>query len=92
MRFKLIDAAKVETFSKTLKSELVWRTMFQTRAEASQVLARYIDGFYNPIRCHAAPGFISPAQFEQPTASQTALHESDASPVPYRDRSVPFMA
>ena len=64
----------VETFFKTLKSELVWRTAFQTRAEANQALARSIDGFYNPLRRHSALGFISPAQFERQAASQTALH------------------
>ena len=68
------DNSMVETFFKTLKSELVWRTVFQTRAEAQQALARYIDGFYNPIRRHSALGFISPAQFERHNASQTALH------------------
>ena len=68
------DNSMVEAFFKTLKSELVWRTMFQTRAEASKALARYIDGFYNPVRRHSALGFVSPAQFERHTASQTALH------------------
>jgi putative transposase len=68
------DNAMVETFFKTLKSELVWRTVFQTRAEASEALARYIDGFYNPIRRHSALDYVSPAQFERRTASQTALH------------------
>jgi putative transposase len=68
------DNAMVETFFKTLKVELVWRTAFQTRAEARDALARYIDGFYNPVRRHSALGFISPAQFERRTASQTALH------------------
>ena len=68
------DNSMVETFFKTLKSELVWRTVFQTRAEASEALARYIDGFYNPVRRHSALGFVSPAQFERRTASQTALH------------------
>jgi putative transposase len=67
------DNAMVETFFKTLKSELVWRTAFQTRAEASEALARYIDGFYNPVRRHSALDFISPAQFER-AAKQTALH------------------
>jgi putative transposase len=67
------DNSMVETFFKTLKSELVWRTAFQTRAEASQALARYIDGFYNPVRRHSALDFVSPAQFETRT-SQTALH------------------
>ena len=64
----------VETFFKTLKSELVWCSVFQTRAEAWNALAHYIDGFYNPIRHHSALGFVSPAQFEKRTASQTALH------------------
>jgi putative transposase len=68
------DNAVVETFFKTLKSELVWRTVFHTRAEASEALARYIDGFYNPIRRHSALDYVSPAQFERRSASQTALH------------------
>ena len=33
------DNAMVETFFKTLKSELVWRTVFQTRSEAEQAIA-----------------------------------------------------
>jgi putative transposase len=68
------DNSMVETFFKTLKSELVWRTTFQTRAEAQRALARYIDGFYNPVRRHSALGFVSPAQFERQIARQTALH------------------
>jgi putative transposase len=68
------DNAMVETFFKTLKSELVWRTRFQTRGEAQEALARYIDGFYNPTRRHSALNFVSPAQFERRAASQTALH------------------
>ncbi|CAA2160561.1 hypothetical protein MBRA_05717 [Methylobacterium brachiatum] len=64
----------VETFFTTLKSELVWRTAFQTRAEAIVALARYIDGFYNPRRRHSALGFTSPTQFEMRSANQTALH------------------
>jgi putative transposase len=63
-----------ETFFKTLKAELVWRTAFQTRAEAHDALARYIDGFYNPTRRHSALHYVSPAQFERRAASSTALH------------------
>jgi transposase InsO family protein len=62
------DNAMVETFFKTLKSELVWRTVFQTRCEAEQAIARYIDGFYNPVRRHSALDFISPVQFERRAA------------------------
>ena len=59
------DNAVVETFFKTLKSELVWRTVFQTRAEAKDAISRYIDGFYNPIRRHSTLDYISPVQFER---------------------------
>jgi putative transposase len=68
------DNFMVETFFKTLKSELVWRTRFQTRNEAREALARYIDGFYNPTRRQSALDFVSPAQFERRTARQIALH------------------
>ncbi len=63
------DNAMVETFFKTLKSELVWRTMFETRRDAEQAIGRYIDGFYNPIRRHSALDFTSPAQFEKMAAN-----------------------
>jgi putative transposase len=62
------DNAMVETFFKTLKSELVWRTTFDTRREADQAIARYIDGFYNPFRRHSALDCTSPAQFEKQAA------------------------
>ena len=60
--------AMVETFFKTLKSELVWRTIFYTRQQATQAIGRYIDGFYNPVRRHSALDFTSPVQFEKTAA------------------------
>jgi putative transposase len=54
------DNSVVETF-KTLKSELVWRTVFQTRDEA---IGRSIGGFYNPVRRPSTLGFVRPVQFE----------------------------
>ncbi len=62
------DNAMVETFFKTLKSELVWKTVFHTRNQATNAIARYIDGFYNPIRRHSALDYKSPVQFERMTA------------------------
>lgn len=59
------DNAMVETFFKTIKSELVWRRVFDTRAEAATAIARYIDGFCNPVRRHSALDHINPAQFER---------------------------
>ena len=73
------DNAVVETFFKTLKSELVWRTMFQTRAEAEAAIGRYIDGFYNPVRRHSTLDYASPVQFESlagHTAKRSPLSQS----------------
>jgi putative transposase len=64
-RGNCFDNAMVETFFKTLKVELVWRTVFQNRDEATAAIARYIDGFYNPVRRHSALDFKSPLQFEK---------------------------
>ena len=59
------DNAMVETFFKTLKAELVWRTIFQSRIEAAIAIGRYIDGFYNPVRRHLRRSTSSaPLQFE----------------------------
>lgn len=58
------DNAVAETFFKTLKAELVWRTIFMTREQAIKELENYINGFYNPIRKHSYIGYKSPCQFE----------------------------
>jgi transposase InsO family protein len=62
------DNAMVETFFKTLKSELVWRTVFYTRQQADRAIGRYMDGFYNPVRRHSALNFTSPALFAKHAA------------------------
>jgi putative transposase len=62
------DNAMVETFFKTLKSELVWRTMFDTRDEATAAIGGYVDRFYNPARRHSALAFMSPVQYEMAVA------------------------
>jgi transposase InsO family protein len=65
----------VETLFKTIKSELIWRTSFQSRFQAENAIARYIDGFYNPARRHSALGYKSPINFEHETNQGTmALH------------------
>jgi putative transposase len=58
------DNAMVETVFKTIKSELIWRTVFKTRAQAETEIGHYIDGFYNPRRRHSALGYQSPISFE----------------------------
>ena len=56
--------AMVETVFKTVTSELVWRTVFNTRDEATAMIGHSIDRFYNPTRRHSALAFMSPAQDE----------------------------
>jgi putative transposase len=58
------DNAMVETVFKTIKSELIWRTAFTTRDQASKAIGQYIEGFYNPRRRHSSLGYVSPATFE----------------------------
>ena len=35
----------IETFFKSLKSEMIWRTVFQKRDDAQKAIDQYIDGF-----------------------------------------------
>jgi putative transposase len=58
------DNAMVETVFKTIKTELIWRSSYETRSQATLALGHYIDGFYNPQRRHSASGYKSPITFE----------------------------
>jgi transposase InsO family protein len=54
---------------------MIWRSIFYTRQQAEIAIARYIDGFYNPIRRHSALNFTSPTQFEnRPVNELMPLH------------------
>jgi putative transposase len=59
------DNAVAESFFKTLKKELVRKTIFRTREEASDKIFEYIEMFYNSKRRHSYLGFISPNEFEK---------------------------
>jgi len=54
----------VETVFKTIKAELIWRTAFTSRDQASKAIGQYIEGFYNPRRRHSSLGYKSPTTFE----------------------------
>jgi Integrase core domain len=57
----LTDIGASMPWGETLfKTELTWRTSFQSRRQAEHAIARYIDGIYNPIRRHSALGYKSP--------------------------------
>ena len=93
------DNAVVETFFKTIKSELIWPVAWQTRGQAENAVARYIDGFYNPIRRHSTLGYRSPVQFEtcgrpgvnkQLSTKPTQVHLCDRAPQDHQDQGLPL--
>jgi putative transposase len=59
------DNAPMESFWGTLKTELVYRTHYRTRAAAKNAIFAYIEGWYNRQRRHSTLGYLSPEQFEQ---------------------------
>jgi putative transposase len=62
------DNAPMESFFGSLKTELVHRTTFPTKAAARRALFEYLEIFYNRRRRHSGIGFLTPAQaYEQMT-------------------------
>ena len=59
------DNAVTETFFHTLKTELMFDYVFETREEAKSAIFEYIEIFYNRERRHSTLGYCSPVKFEQ---------------------------
>lgn len=59
------DNAVVESFFKTLKTELTYHERYATRAEASASIFEYIEVFYNRQRRHSTIGYASPEEYER---------------------------
>ncbi len=81
------DNAMVETFFKTLKSELVWRTVFYTRTKQPPPLAAISTA--STIPSGAIRRSTSPARFssrDRPRKLENALHKSGASPTSLQRR------
>jgi transposase InsO family protein len=58
------DNAVMESFFKTLKTELVYHEDYATREQARSSIFEYIEVFYNRQRRHSAIGYKSPEAFE----------------------------
>jgi transposase InsO family protein len=58
------DNAFMESFWSTLKLELVYRGVFEKRAQARTQIFDYIEVFYNRQRAHSALDYNSPVDFE----------------------------
>lgn len=54
------DNASMESFSHTLKVELVHQQRWATRDAARRGLFSYIEAYYNRARMHPAPGYLTP--------------------------------
>ena len=64
------DNAVVESFFATLKTELVHRAHWPTRAAARRALTAWIDVWYNCQRRHATLGYRSPLAYERALAQR----------------------
>ena len=62
------DNSMVETFFKSIKSELIWRNRWDTRRQAEGAIFQYINGFYNSRRRHSSLNSKSPLAFERKAA------------------------
>lgn len=56
------DNAMAESFFSAIKNEWLHRFVFTTRAKARRQAIRYIEGFYNNRRLHAALGYRPPLE------------------------------
>ena len=59
------DNAVAESFFGTLKTELIRRKPFESRASADNAIFDYIEVFYNRTRIHSSLGYQSPEEFER---------------------------
>jgi transposase InsO family protein len=62
------DNSAVETFSESLKGEIIWRQSWPTRRQAAAAIFQYINRFYNSRRRHSYLGGISPLAFKAKVA------------------------
>jgi len=67
------DNAAAESFFATLKTELLSRRTWPTRAEATTAIFDYIEAFYNRRRRHSTLDYLSPTDYEHQHATATAV-------------------
>ena len=59
------DNAPMESFFHTLKTELVYHEVYETRDQARRSIFEWIEAFYNRQRIHSSLGYKTPLEKEQ---------------------------
>ena len=72
--------AIIESFNSTLKTELIYRTIFLTRGSARISIAEWIERFYNRRRRHSTLGYATPSEFEECFYSLLQGNAKDVAP------------
>jgi transposase InsO family protein len=70
------DNAVVESFFKTLKTELIHGQRFTTREDARTAIFDYVEVFYNRQRLHSTLGYRSPVEFEEQSVPASGVHQT----------------
>jgi putative transposase len=65
------DNAMAESFFASLECEVLDRNRFPTRQAARLAIFCWIEGWYNERRRHSSLSYLSPAEFERRSRSQT---------------------